>query len=223
MANPNDVDRALDYIADAFQRQPATPGTRRIWHDTFADTDAEALMAATKKACRLSKYAPTMAVIAEAVAAVDTNTAGPSARSCGRCADGLREMAVHRRDPTEPSGVRITVGVVRCDCPRGHVIDQQPGHGCDSRRTARIPDLRGQIDHVQRDPSVLAWFLDPSAAERRNLDEPAPAPRSAAIAHVRGVVLGSDPETRQNASQRARTVAADRMREAAGEEVEWSA
>ena len=217
MADPREIDIALDYLTDAYGRQGANARQRSIWHDAFREADGGELFEAVQRLCRTKKYPPTIADVSEALAERQVAAQPAQAATCGRCADGLREVAVHRRDERAPDGVRITVGVVRCECPRGATVDSGP------ERRARVPDLRGQVAYLETDPTVLAWFVDPTAAQRRNLEHAAPQARSAAIAHVRGVVFGSDPESRHSASQRARTLAHDRMREASGEEAEWSA
>jgi len=205
MADPRIIDTCLDDLAAAYGKHPNwVTAARPLWGRMFAQVANADLQAA----CRAwiedpeHEHAPPPARIRALL-----GSSGPITPACGACAGGFREIAVHRRDAGEPNGVRITVGVVRCGCAAGEAVDAKPVY------RPRVPDLAGQVRHLEGDPSVLAFFLDPSAAQRRNLEAPAPVARSAAIAHVRGLMLGRDAETRHSASQRARTLSAEAERE----------
>lgn len=207
MADPRIIDACLDDLAAAYGKHPQwVTSARPLWVRMFGAAANGDLQGAVRAWIEdpEHEYAPPPAKIR---AAMPGGGVGATVAACGTCAGGFREVAVHRRDGREPNGVRITVGVVRCGCAMGEAIDTKPD------RRARVPDLAGQVRHLEGDPSVLALFVDPSAAQRRNLDEPAPVARSAAIAHVRGLMLGRDAETRHSASQRARTLSAEDERE----------
>jgi hypothetical protein len=205
MADPRIIDSCLDDLAAAYGKHPNwVTAARPLWVRMFVQVANADLQAA----CRAwmedpeHEHAPPPAKIRALL-----GSSGPITPACGTCAGGWREVAVHRRDAREANGVRITVGVCRCECALGEAIDAKPD------RRPRAPDLAGQVRHLEADPSVLAFFVDPSAAQRRNLEEPAPVARSAAIAHVRGLMLGRDAETRHSAAQRARTLSAEHERE----------
>jgi hypothetical protein len=212
VADPRTVDQALDYLTDAYSRPPASEATRRIWRDALSEADGPALSRAVKTAAERSRWMPTIAAVLELLATGGSASGPQHVASCGRCASGLRELSVWRDDGTDPRGYSVRTGLVRCDCPAGHVVDQAPGEGNPSRRSVRVPDLTGQVRHMEADPRVLAWYLDPTPSQREGREPPSAAP-GGAIARVREWLQGAAPESRQRAAQRASTVEAYRRRE----------
>ena len=122
----------------------------------------------------------------------------PEAKGCGRCVGGLREMAVHRRIEGE---VLIRVGAVRCDCEAGETLDRGERHG----GRPRVPDLVGQVAHVEQDPNVIFWTLDPGPRDLARLDAPRPSGSDAiraVEAWAKALVGRPDPETEAKAARR---------------------
>ena len=129
MATPYEVSSVLAELARELGPRKGwaideAPG----WQAAFADVD----IAVLRRAC--ARYlgqgpskAPNLAAFRRIVAA---STTASTLAGCGRCADGLREVAWHHTDPR--GVVVVDTFAVRCSCRLG----------------GRVPALVGSLDDV---------------------------------------------------------------------------
>ena len=200
MANPSTIDGILDDISGCwgfFRPEKA----RTLWIRSLQEVDDGPLRdAAQAWIDNPESKGPPKPSDLKAMLQTVAERAVPD---CGRCASGLREVTVHRRIEGE---VVIRNGWVRCDCAAGAAVDQKQ-----ETRRPRVPDLAGQVAYLQADPSVVFWWVDPLPHEREPLDVVRPPTTSAAIRHVRELVLGADPDTHARERERAVRRAGERL------------
>ena len=187
MADPREIDPILDELESNFGRTGWAQKVRASYHRIFGKVAITLIRDAAERfmADPDQEHPPTAAKLRALVAEVPEAVKG-----CGLCAAGVREMVVHRRINGE---IVIVVGAVRCDCEAGETVDRgdwRNGRG-------RLPDLAGQVAHVERDPSVIFWRLDPGPRDLVRLDAPRPKGSDAiraVEAWARALAGRTDPE-----------------------------
>lgn len=196
MAAPFVIETALEELAGNYGKHPQwIAAARGPWQKQLRDIGDDALREAVARwmADPEHEYPPTPAKL---LVRSDGASTGPA--SCGKCCDGIREIAVHRQIGGE---VVVKVGCVRCDCDAGEAVDR--GDAKDQRRRPRMPDLKGQCAFLDADLSCIRYFVDPTPRQMERLDVARPNVRSKAIDYVRGLMV---PDPDENAGRRAAAV-----------------
>lgn len=201
MAEGRTIDTVLEEFAGCYGRHPNwVTAARTLWIRMFVSIPDQALKIAARAWMDDPEHdaPPTPARLK---AAIEAAVPAERARGCTRCAAGLLELAVHRR--IEGENV-VTCGIVTCTCEAGMKI-----------RHPRIPTYAGQVEHMERDPTVTNWFERPGPSQRQDLDTPRIVTKSRTLRELRASLeafaRGVDPY----ASARERAIEAEREREQA--------
>lgn len=218
MADPREVDEAIDYMIDLYGRQAPSSRLREAWYAEFDESDGRTLLAVIKTACRTEKFMPSLAVIRGLMADKEGAKTGtnepPPCQDCFKL-PGWREMAIQWYTPDGTKQARCLLAA--CECRLGQV--RQAG----GQRTWREvwESWRGIRDRLVADggalvqgfpvkthrdlPLLEAWHRDTNEILIRHPQRP----RSVAVAEIVKDLRARDP----HAAHRRRTIANDEIRE----------
>lgn len=223
MADPREVDNAIDYMTDIYGRQAASSRLRSAWYEEFSESDGRLLMEVVKAACRTEKFMPSLAVIAPLLAEREgTKTGTNEPPPCPNCFAmlGWREMAIQWI--TLDGAHHAKCILAACDCRLGQV--RQAGGArpwrdvWDSWRSVRdrlVANgghvLEGYPVKTHRDmPKLEEWHRETP----ENLWRYPRHPRSTSVAQIVADAKAKDPY----AAPRRRTIEQDEARDDRGGE-----